>query len=92
MRWSRRWQGAAQYQRPMAEAVVDDAVRRTRDLDVDRIISRRALRQAALGAAAATMRSAMLGVFSAAPAGRAAGVAALYLFPERSPSRSRRAT
>lgn len=70
-------------QGPMAEAVVSDAVNRTRDLDIDRIISRRTLRQAGLRAAAATIAFGVLGVLAAGPAGRAAGVAALYLIPQR---------
>ncbi len=68
--------------RSMAEAVVGDAVRRTRGLDVDRIVSKRALRGVAMRAAAATVALLILGVFSVGPAGRAARVFALYLFPE----------
>ena len=70
-------------QRPMLAAVVGDAVRRMRALDPDRIVSREALRRAALMAAAATIVLFVLGAFSAGPAGRAAHVFALYMFPER---------
>lgn len=67
----------------MTAAVVGDAVNRIRNLDVDRIVSRRAVRDAALRAAAATLALCILGGFAAAPAGRASGVLALYLFPHR---------
>ena len=68
--------------RAVTEAVVGDAVRRTRGLDLDRIVSMRALRGVAMRAAAATVALLVLGVFSIGPAGRAARVFALYLFPE----------
>ena len=74
--------GAGGERRLLAEAVVGDAVRRTRALDVDRIVSMRALRGVALRAGAATLVLLILGWFSVAPAGRAARVLALYLFPE----------
>ncbi|HEY6361941.1 MAG TPA: hypothetical protein VIX63_12590 [Vicinamibacterales bacterium] len=67
---------------PMAQAVVGDAVRRTRALDLDRIVSMRALRGVAMRAGAATMVLVILGVFSFGPMARAARVFALYLFPE----------
>src|SRR6185503_19871103 len=51
--------------------------------DVDRIISRRALRQAGLRAAVVTIAFGVLGFLESGPAGRAASVAALYLFPQR---------
>src|SRR5688572_29188395 len=48
-------------QGPMTEAVVSDAVTRVRNLDVDRVISRQALRAAGLRAAAATVALGALG-------------------------------
>jgi hypothetical protein len=70
-------------QRTMTAAVVSDAAARIRDLDIDRIVSRRALRTVAVRAAAATIVLAVLAGFAAAPMGRAALVSVLYLFPER---------
>ena len=70
-------------QGPMADAVLGDAIGRTRDLDVDRVISRRALTTAGLRAAAATVILGALGFLAGPPAARAAGVLALYLFPHR---------
>jgi hypothetical protein len=69
--------------RAMLASVLADATRRCRDLDLDRIVSRDALRRAGMSAAAATVALFVLGFFSAGPAGRAAQVFALYLFPER---------
>jgi hypothetical protein len=69
--------------RAMLAAVVGDALRRARALDLDRIVSRDAIRRASMAAAGATVVLFVLGFFSAGPAGRAAGVFALYLFPER---------
>lgn len=69
--------------RPLLAAVVGDALHRVRALDPDRVVSRDALRRAAIIAAAATVVLFVLGVFSAGPAGRAARVFALYVFPER---------
>jgi hypothetical protein len=69
--------------RPMLIAVVGDALRRARGLDLDRVISSDVLRKTAMAAAAFTVVLAVLGVFSAPPAGRAAQVFALYAFPER---------
>src|SRR5262245_59674970 len=69
--------------RPILAAVVGDALRRVRALDPDRVVSRDALHRAAIAAAAATVVLFVLGVFSAGPAGRAAHVFALYVFPER---------
>ena len=66
---------------PMNAAVAADAVRRTRDLDLDRIVSRRTLRYAAIRAAAATLILCTVAVFALEPAGRAARVLGLYLFP-----------
>jgi hypothetical protein len=67
--------------RAIAEMVVGDAVRRTRGLDLDRVVSKRALRGVAMRAAAATIVLLIFGVISVGPAGRAARVFALYLFP-----------
>jgi hypothetical protein len=69
--------------RAMLASVLADAARRCRNLDVDRIISRRTLRKTAMSASAATVALFVLGFFSAGPASRAAQVFALYLFPER---------
>lgn len=69
--------------RPLLAAVVGDALHRVRALDPDRVVSRDALRRAAITAAAATVAFFVMGVFSAGPAGRAARVFALYVFPER---------
>ncbi|MBI3048724.1 MAG: hypothetical protein HYY76_10490 [Acidobacteria bacterium] len=67
----------------MAAAVVSDAAERARRLDLDAIISRRALKRTALAAAAASL-ALLTGVgFSAGPAGAAARTAGVYLFPER---------
>ena len=68
---------------PMNAAVAADAVRRTRDLDLDRIVSRRTLRHAAIRATAATLVLCGVAGFAFEPAGRAARVLALYLFPSR---------
>ena len=67
----------------MHAAVAADAVRRTRDLDLDRIVSRRTLRDVAIRAAAATLVLCAVAGFALEPAGRAARVLALYLFPGR---------
>ena len=69
--------------RAMLAVVVGDALRRARDLDFDRVVSRDALRHAGMIAAAATVALFVLGFFSAGPASRAARVFALYVFPER---------
>jgi hypothetical protein len=69
--------------RTMLAAVIGDALRRCRNLDLDRIVSRASLRRAAMRASAATVALFVLGFFSAGPAGRAASVFAVYLFPER---------
>jgi len=68
---------------PMAAAVIDDALRCLRAIDSDRIISRRALRRAALVAGASACALGILAAFSAGPAGHAARLAGVYLFPER---------
>jgi hypothetical protein len=69
--------------RAMLASVLADAAKRCRNLDLDRIVSRQALRKAAMSASAATVALFVLGFFSAGPASRAAQVFALYLFPER---------
>jgi hypothetical protein len=69
--------------RAMLAAVVGDALRLARTLDLDRVVSGHALRRAGMMAAAATVALFVLGFFSAGPASRAASVFALYLFPER---------
>ena len=68
---------------PMAAAVADDAARRIQAIDRDRIISGSAVRKAALLSGAAALALVMLATFSAAPAGDAMRLAAIYLFPER---------
>lgn len=68
---------------PMRAAVAADAVRRTRNLDLDRIVSRRTLRDAAIRATAATLVLGTIAGFALEPAGGAARVLALYLFPSR---------
>jgi hypothetical protein len=67
--------------RPMADAVVGDAVKRTRGLDLDRIVSRRAFRAVAIRATAATLAFLVLAGVALGPAARAARLLALYLFP-----------
>jgi hypothetical protein len=68
---------------PVAAAVLDDALRCLRKIDNDRIISRRALRRAALVAGASTSALFILAAFSAGPARQASRLAGVYLFPER---------
>ena len=68
---------------PMADMVLGDAVRRTRGLDLDRVVSRRALRMAGLRAATATLALALAAAFAFTPATQAARLLALYLFPAR---------
>jgi hypothetical protein len=69
--------------RAMLASVLADAAKRCRNLDLDRVVSRHALRKAAMTASAATVALFILGFFSAGPATRAAQVFALYMFPER---------
>ncbi|MBM3819466.1 MAG: hypothetical protein FJW14_10705 [Acidimicrobiia bacterium] len=69
--------------RAMTAAVVSDAAARIRGIDIDRIVSRRAVRTIGIRAAAATAVLAVLAGVALAPMSRAAAVAALYLFPER---------
>lgn len=68
---------------PIAAMVADDAARRARGVDIDRIISGRALRRAGWQAAGATVALCIAGVLAAGPAARAAHVALLYAFPAR---------
>ncbi|MGH9253944.1 MAG: DUF4175 family protein, partial [Vicinamibacterales bacterium] len=67
---------------PMSAAVMGDAVRRARALDPDRVISRSALRRAAVLAAAAATALVALGTLSSPPAAQAARVVRAYLFPQ----------
>ena len=66
----------------MSSLVIDDAVRRARQVDPDRVISRRTVRAAAMLALAASIAFATLGTVSVPPAAQAANVARVYLFPE----------
>ncbi len=66
---------------PMFAAVVDDAARRARHIDIDCIISSRAVRQAVLLATAASITFAVIGTFSIAPVTQAARVVRVYAFP-----------
>ena len=68
---------------PIVAAVVDEARRRVREIDSDRIISRRARRRAGLVAGAAASALFLLVAFSAGPAGQAARLVGVHLFPER---------
>ena len=68
---------------PMTTAVVHDAARRARQLDIDAIISARTVRRAAIVAAAASAAFLLSALFSAGPAGQAARVVGVYLFPHR---------
>ena len=70
-------------ERPMTAAVVGDAVNRVRGLDIDRVVSMTALRQAGLRAAASVVALGIVGFFSVEPMDRAAAVAAQYLFPSQ---------
>jgi hypothetical protein len=75
--------GSAPQRSPMVEVVIDDALRRARDLDLNRIVSGQMLRHAAGRAAAAAVALCVIGGVSAPPAGRAVRVLAFYMFPER---------
>lgn len=68
---------------PMTAAVVNDAARRARHLDLDGIISRLTLRRTAVLAAAAALAFIISAGFSAGPVGQAARVMGVYLFPYR---------
>jgi hypothetical protein len=67
----------------MVEAVERDAIRRTSDLDLDRVISRRLLRQWAIRAAAAAVALVLAAGWSARPATQALQTLSFYLFPNR---------
>ena len=67
----------------MAAAVADDAARRARELDLERIISRRAVRRAAFLSTGAFVAFVIAGMFSAGPVAQATRVAGIYLFPYR---------
>ncbi len=68
---------------PVAGFLVGDAIRAARNLNLDAVVSREAMRRAALGAAVGSVAFlASLWVFAPA-AGRAAAVAGSYLFPHR---------
>ena len=66
----------------MSAAVLDDALRRARLLDIERIVSRQTLRRAALLAAAAALAFAAAGAVSVGPAREAATVLLAYVFPQ----------
>ena len=68
---------------PMAAAVAEDAIRRARLLDLDRVIGREALRRAVLQAAAASLALGIAAFFSLAPAAQAARLLSLYVLPHR---------
>ena len=67
----------------MSAAVVHQATERVRSLDLDRVVSRQALRRTAAVAAAAMAALIVAMVFSAPPAGQAVRAAGIYFFPER---------
>jgi hypothetical protein len=67
---------------PMSQAVVHDAVRRARQVDTDRIISRSTVRRAALLAVAASVALVAIGTFSAPPVLQVAKIVRVHLFPE----------
>lgn len=68
---------------PLVGLVVGDAVRRARDLNLDRIVGRATLRRAAFVAAAATAALVVSASLAAVPSSRAARLLGVYLFPER---------
>jgi hypothetical protein len=68
---------------PMTRAVVHDAARRARHLELDGIISRLTLRRTAVLAAAAALAFIISAGFSAGPVEQAARVMGVYLFPYR---------
>lgn len=75
---------------PLAATVIADAVRRTRDLDVERIVSRRTLRRAGAGAAAATLLLMLASALAFEPATRSARMLALsFLADQPAPARAR---
>jgi hypothetical protein len=68
---------------PMARMVLSDAARRTEKLELDRIISRAMLHRTVAVAGVSTVALALLAGLSLPPAGHAARLLALYLFPHR---------
>src|SRR5688572_21148632 len=68
---------------PIAGVLVNDAVRAARDVDIDRIVSTRVLRRAAIGALGGSVVFLASLWFFAPAAGRALDVAGSYLFPHR---------
>ena len=68
---------------PIAGVIVGDAVRAAREVDVERIVSTRLLRRAALSALGGSLVFAGSLWFFAPSAGRAIDVAGSYLFPHR---------
>ncbi|MDO8680426.1 MAG: hypothetical protein Q7R30_18065 [Acidobacteriota bacterium] len=66
---------------PMADILVHDATRATRQLDLDRVISRQTLLRAAAGAALGSAALLVAMVLFAPSATRAANVVGSYLFP-----------
>jgi hypothetical protein len=68
---------------PIAGVIVGDAVRAAREVDVERIVSTRLVRRAALSALGGSLVLAGSLWFFAPSAGRAIDVAGSYLFPHR---------
>ncbi len=68
---------------PVSAAVVQQAAEQVGSLDLDRVVSRQALRRTAAVAAAALAALTIAMVFSAPPAGQAVRAAGVYIFPER---------
>jgi len=66
----------------MSAAMIEDAVRRARQVDADRVISRRTVRRAAVLAAVASAALAVMTIFSAPPVSQAVKVVRVHLFPE----------
>jgi len=66
---------------PMADILVHDAIRATRQIDLDRVISRQTLIRAAAGAALGSAALLVAMVLFAPSATRAANVVGSYLFP-----------
>lgn len=75
--------GEALLSTPMGAAVAHQAARRIKDLDRDRVISRLAVRKAALFSSAAGVALVLLAALSLTPMRDAMRLAAIYLFPER---------
>jgi hypothetical protein len=66
----------------MSAAMIEDAVRRARQVDADRIISRRTVRRAALLAVVASAALVFMTIFSAPRVSQAVKVVRVHLFPE----------